>query len=549
MAILDQRSKPSFRSANSAIQRYNTYDQLFQKFIDTNVFDFEDNEVCDNVSDTVENADATVDSFSDSDQIVSSPRQWDDLIDNPMVQWPQDCSSSEQRDSYHCENPTAFGSHGQFADRRPWASSKTIEHPSFSPSAPNRQSLDYIAYHRKLKSVGSTDSAALHRLMGKKKIPRKSKSNPAMIGPSIYRSNNYGDQWIHHRDKRAEALNFRVAMSTSPRPRSRALKQSSNVLAEVPQAFGLGISCFEQADEYSSVCDYAGYENNLGSVTSETSSLQEKQMYGQLFFENLYIGSEIGQAKTEFRAPFPSYMTSSTSIYQSSPQQLIRDRKDVNFNVASTCIEPSETWSQMSSRGSDSTTQAKLVNVMKQHHDPMLTTSLRAEMYELYPNTLDLSHDHFPSPPELDVRHSFCNMHESIRLDALSSTNSITQISDKAASMSNSSLSSAKDHKRRSTSRGYSNNRPRKNNSQSRRALSSGFVNLTASDSEKLLSGVAPSGSSKTKARREKEAEDKRRRLSEAATRAIMDAGGDVAVLEANGLLGDYLDTTHKEFC
>ncbi|KAI9826663.1 MAG: hypothetical protein M1819_007297 [Sarea resinae] len=55
-----------------------------------------------------------------------------------------------------------------------------------------------------------------------------------------------------------------------------------------------------------------------------------------------------------------------------------------------------------------------------------------------------------------------------------------------------------------------------------------GFINFTPSDSRKLLTGVAPSGSSKTKARREKEAEARRRRGVEAALRAVSDAGGDV---------------------
>jgi hypothetical protein len=43
-----------------------------------------------------------------------------------------------------------------------------------------------------------------------------------------------------------------------------------------------------------------------------------------------------------------------------------------------------------------------------------------------------------------------------------------------------------------------------------------------------LMTGVAPSGSSKTKARREKEASERRRRLSEAAIKAVAAAGGDV---------------------
>ena len=58
------------------------------------------------------------------------------------------------------------------------------------------------------------------------------------------------------------------------------------------------------------------------------------------------------------------------------------------------------------------------------------------------------------------------------------------------------------------------------------------FVNFTPKDSAKLLNDVAPSGSSKTRARREQEARDKRRRLSEAAVkvvrRAAKAAGGNV---------------------
>ena len=59
------------------------------------------------------------------------------------------------------------------------------------------------------------------------------------------------------------------------------------------------------------------------------------------------------------------------------------------------------------------------------------------------------------------------------------------------------------------------------------------FVNFTPEDSHKILTGVAPSGSSKTKARREQEAREKRRKLSEAALMAVRNAGGDVEALEA----------------
>ncbi|KAF2275362.1 uncharacterized protein EI97DRAFT_379180 [Westerdykella ornata] len=63
------------------------------------------------------------------------------------------------------------------------------------------------------------------------------------------------------------------------------------------------------------------------------------------------------------------------------------------------------------------------------------------------------------------------------------------------------------------------------------------FVNFTPDDSKKILTGVAPSGSSKTKARREKEAADKRRKLSQAAMKAVIEAWGDISRLEEGGLL------------
>lgn len=65
--------------------------------------------------------------------------------------------------------------------------------------------------------------------------------------------------------------------------------------------------------------------------------------------------------------------------------------------------------------------------------------------------------------------------------------------------------------------------------------MEAGFVNFTPNDGGMLMTGVAPSGSSKTKARREKEALDRRRKLSEAALKAVAAAGGDVETLMQQG--------------
>ncbi|KEQ65405.1 uncharacterized protein M437DRAFT_64016 [Aureobasidium melanogenum CBS 110374] len=95
--------------------------------------------------------------------------------------------------------------------------------------------------------------------------------------------------------------------------------------------------------------------------------------------------------------------------------------------------------------------------------------------------------------------------------------------------------SSRRRQRRTASSRGHS--RKSSGQVQSPRATSSSFVNYTASDSEKLLSGVAPSGSSKTKARREREAVENRRRFSQAALKAVVKAGGDLAELRDAGLM------------
>lgn len=89
---------------------------------------------------------------------------------------------------------------------------------------------------------------------------------------------------------------------------------------------------------------------------------------------------------------------------------------------------------------------------------------------------------------------------------------------------------------------GPSRSSRRKGSSASLRSANSnssmiGFVNYTPGDSQKILAGVAPSGSSKTKARREQEALERKRKLSLAAEKAVKEAGGDWEQLRASGLL------------
>lgn len=70
--------------------------------------------------------------------------------------------------------------------------------------------------------------------------------------------------------------------------------------------------------------------------------------------------------------------------------------------------------------------------------------------------------------------------------------------------------------------------------------LSIEFCNYTPNDKKVLMNGVAPSGSSKTKARREREAQENKRKLSEKYMQAIRAAGADVEEkLKQNGFFNE----------
>lgn len=83
---------------------------------------------------------------------------------------------------------------------------------------------------------------------------------------------------------------------------------------------------------------------------------------------------------------------------------------------------------------------------------------------------------------------------------------------------------------RRSASRATNHSRESSGAAAAPAAETGGFINYTPSDKKRILTGVAPSGSSKTKARREKEAADQKRKMSEAAKRAVLT--GDMTLLE-----------------
>ncbi|MCJ1469094.1 hypothetical protein MMC07_007727 [Pseudocyphellaria aurata] len=64
-----------------------------------------------------------------------------------------------------------------------------------------------------------------------------------------------------------------------------------------------------------------------------------------------------------------------------------------------------------------------------------------------------------------------------------------------------------------------------------------GSVNLTPQESQKIITGVAPSGSSKMKAWQEQEANEKERRRSQTAEKMSFESGVDLEKLRASGII------------
>jgi hypothetical protein len=88
------------------------------------------------------------------------------------------------------------------------------------------------------------------------------------------------------------------------------------------------------------------------------------------------------------------------------------------------------------------------------------------------------------------------------------------------------------DKSSRSKSNGHTRRKSSTGTVTSPRQEKGGFINYTSAHSHDILRGVAPSGSSKTKARREREAAEQRRKLGEAAKKALREAGLDARTLD-----------------
>ncbi|KAL9030597.1 MAG: hypothetical protein Q9196_001303 [Gyalolechia fulgens] len=133
---------------------------------------------------------------------------------------------------------------------------------------------------------------------------------------------------------------------------------------------------------------------------------------------------------------------------------------------------------------------------------------------------LDFNASEYPPPPELDSNPPFPQEQQ--------------HISPRRTSSPSAHPSPSRNRRRSKSTQGR---KSAGNLKSGKSPVTMDFVNFTPSDSKRILTGVAPSGSSKTKARREQEANEKKRKLSLAVLRAVEEAGGDPEPLRKGGLL------------
>ncbi|KAI9892680.1 MAG: hypothetical protein M1814_001100 [Vezdaea aestivalis] len=117
------------------------------------------------------------------------------------------------------------------------------------------------------------------------------------------------------------------------------------------------------------------------------------------------------------------------------------------------------------------------------------------------------------------------------------------------------SLSSTTSHRRRPSNASGSSHRRRSSGSRVDKASASksssgstksaqmacGFVNMTPSDSGKILTGVAPSGSSKTKLRREREARERQKKFQAMTLKAAQEGKLDALLANERSVTGQLL--------
>ncbi|KAI5242472.1 hypothetical protein E4T43_04715 [Aureobasidium subglaciale] len=507
---------------NKEPQWATVYDDLFNQYIDTDGFEFG---TCNAVAATSSSDEASnsevinsieanfTDSGDSSSSEAAARRLSDDFWARTLAVLEESASTleseqdgSQQRESQqqqiHTLSPaTSFHNtknypHADFLSLGGFPS----PHISNDPSSPSAEA----AARRREATRYQQDSRITktpERPVGIKKLYRSSSKSPKMMSPSRYRAGAQ-DAWtgsVYQTPSRMTSMNLPVRSMHLTPPSSGRNK---------PSTIGLGFQGLGDLD----ASPFQPFTNYDERTSPFPQTFNQQRLPRQLYSPE---ASPLTSPSVERGAIFAEEPTVFRDVYYEQPiatAALVDSYNNSAWSANSFGVEdiyePSPTFSPwMASEKKEAEYQASLTHDYQVHNsllaatcnDPTLAPDFAEEtiggldMQEqtpyytttFYPIALHRE-SCTPSPPRITKRKSSSKLHT---------------------------------HSRKSSNGGRKPSRGNK---------AGGFVNYTPSDSEKLLTGVAPSGSSKTKARREREQADRWRRFSQAAAKAVAEAGGVV---------------------
>jgi len=517
MAYLTQQHTYPMRSTNKEPQWATVYDDLFSQYVDIDADDFQfgsnsSDEACSN-NETLHSIET--DSGESSASEAAARRLSDDFWARTLAVLEESASSLElqQQDSGNAQQREQH--HHTLSPAASFYNTKNTPHAEFlslggfpSPhisTVPSSPSADAAARRRKANKYQHERSAKTpERPVGVTKTYRSVSKSPKMMSPSRYRA-GAPDAWV-------ESIYQTPTRMTSMTLPVRSMPLTPPSSGRSKPAIGLGFQSFGTLD----ASPFQPFTNYDEQASPFSNAFNQQSLPRQLYSPE---ASPLTSPSVERGSmAFTEEPTVFREIYyeqQPSADSYNKSAWSANSFGAEDIYEPSPTFSPwMASEKKEAEYQASLNNF--QVHSSLLPTVYNDPT--LAPAYVEAT------LPEATPYYTTA---------AYPSTTNITRRESRTPSPSRNRItkrnSSSKPHSRKSSSDHKSSN--------SRAASKSGgFVNYTPSDSEKLLTGVAPSGSSKTKARREREAAEKWRRFSQAAAKAVAEASGEIAAPVANML-------------
>lgn len=530
-------------SHNKEMHLFEPYDDLFDQYVEPDLIQLSDNILEQHSSDHLaalfedtptngtdpNTASPTLKREARTDEAWHQAlRQLEQNPASPTLQALQSSIYPESRGRASASDPEIF-SVDEFLGLRPQPSLRVSSSTPGTPTPPTHKGKS-----KALIAIAQPIARSFRNGI-RKATRRLSVSPPKMMRPSQYRTGSYHDHWTKRIDASADAYNHHLHLNslTSSPPRTEKLSQDQSSNSFLSGDFSLTSGVTNRYDDAKhNMNEQSHYQlTPLSSPTidhnstNRQSSFRSSNDHANYFSHHQLSNEALSALQTpplSHRLPISTWGIDTTDSFDfnipASPD-FNDSAKAAAFWGSGSAPQPcAPAYHHPHPESSDMSFGSVPANGLGISIDlgfgdqaPAYPASASQQLSGVYPNAMPPAHGFAADTPPSRSPSSSPPPH---------------RISGRRAS-SRPCQHSGQSHRRKLSNSSAGGPRP----------AGVGFVNFTPDDSRKILTGVAPSGSSKTKARREKEAADKRRKLSQAATQAIIEAGGDLTKLRNEGLL------------